>query len=55
MNDINNLYKCILESPNGDTHIGYGVSAQDAYNKAFKNLETSQIPVKGPWFWEQQK
>jgi hypothetical protein len=50
----NHMFKCILETPDGEILIGRGPSPDFAFKEAVRNLTIAKTPKHGPWMWEEQ-
>ena len=47
------MFKCMLETPNGEILIGYGPRPDVAFQEAMKNYTLAKTPKHGPWMWEE--
>lgn len=48
------MFKCIIETPDGETLIGRGLDPFAAYTDSMKNLELVKTDKRGPGIWELQ-
>lgn len=46
------MFKCILETPQGEILIGRGPSPDFAFQECLRNLQLVKTPTRGPGMWE---